>query len=65
MSAPRPWKVHTQQRMDDSWMFWILAPNNATVAKSCHHYKTQNSAVKGAVKLLSAWRTNGIRVETR
>ena len=65
MSARKPWKVHTQQWMDDSWGFWILAPNNATVAKSCHKYTTEKGAVQGAVNLLAAWRTNGIEVVER
>lgn len=62
MSANKPWKVHTQQRIDGTWMFWIIAPNNATVAKSCRRYTTERGAIGGAGKMLDAWRTNGVEV---
>jgi uncharacterized protein YegP (UPF0339 family) len=61
----KPWLVHTQQDMNDQWMFWVLAPNNATVAKSCRRYTTERGAVRGAVNMLDAWRSNGIEVMTR
>lgn len=62
VSTGKPWKVHTQQRMDDTWMFWIIAPNNATVAKSCRRYTTERGAIRGAVKMLGA---NEVEVVTR
>lgn len=65
MTVKRPWKVHTQQWVNDRWGFWILAPNNATVAKSCHEYTTERGAIQSAVNLLAAWRTNGIEVVER
>jgi hypothetical protein len=51
--------------MNDRWMFWILAPNNITVAKSTHRYATERAAIKAAVKVLAAQHTNGVEVTTR
>lgn len=61
----RPYEISTQQSMDGWWMWWINAPNNATVARSCRHYTTESGAERAAVKLLNAWRTNGIKVVRR
>ena len=51
MSASKPWEVHTRQRVDGTWLFWIIAPNNATVAKSCHRYTTERGAIRAARKM--------------
>lgn len=61
----KPWQIRTQQWMDDTWGFWIVAPNSAVVAKSCCKYTTEAGAVRAAVKMLDAWRTSGIEVEER
>jgi uncharacterized protein YegP (UPF0339 family) len=63
----KPYKIVTQESYNpaDRWMFWIVAPNNATVAKSCRWYTTRRGAERAAVKLLNAWRSNGIEVVPR
>ena len=62
----KPYEVRTQQSFqDDRWMFWIIAPNNATVGKSARRYTTERGAVRAAVNMLNAWRNNGIKVVTR
>ena len=47
MKPLKPWEVHTQQWIDDSWD------------------TTQRGAIRGALRMLSAWRTEGIRVVAR
>lgn len=56
---------HTQQWIDDSWGFWVVAPNNATVAKSTRRYTTERGARRAALRMLYAWNSNGVRVVVR
>ena len=61
----RPYQITPQQDLNDQWMFWITAPNHATIATSCRTYTTEKGAVQAAVNLLNAWRSNGIKVIER
>lgn len=62
MSARKPWRIRTQQWTDNTWAFWIIAPNNTTIARSCHPYTSRRGAINGAAKLMDAWRRCGITV---
>jgi len=42
-------EIHTQQDLEDRWMFWIVVTGNqAAIAKSCRLYSTKSGAVKAA-----------------
>jgi hypothetical protein len=65
MSGRKPYRITPQQTMDDRWIWWITAPNNVTVARSCRKYTTERGAVQGAINVLAAWKTSGIEVIKR
>lgn len=61
----KPYTVTAQQKLSGEWIWWITAPNNVTVARSARTYTTERGAERGAINVLAAWRTNGIKVVRR
>lgn len=41
--------VYAQQRLDDKWIWWITAPNHATLARSARSYATERAAITAAM----------------
>lgn len=45
--------VYAQETMDNKWIWWITAANNASVARSCRSYATERAAIKAAKAVAS------------
>lgn len=59
------YKLHPQETLDGKWIWWLIAPNNVAIAKSCRKYKTQRGAVQAALKVADSGHTHGVEVEWR
>lgn len=59
----RPYQVRISPRDGDGkYMFWIMSPNNRTLAKSTNNYRTRGAAEHAARGLVKALASNGIEV---